>query len=74
MKKYLPFDSSYLANFQVVEQREGNISRFPHTDQLPVLLRALNNEFRSGLPDRIARVDHRANDYMKMEKHITWQK
>ena len=67
MPKHLPFNSQYLQNFQVVEQREGNISRFPHTGQLPKLLRALNLEFRAGLPDRIARVDHRAKDYMKIQ-------
>jgi len=31
MPKHLPFNSKYLQNFQVVEQREGNISRFPAT-------------------------------------------
>ena len=46
MTSYLPFNSKYLPDFQVVEEREGNISRFPHTDQLPKLLRALNLEFR----------------------------
>jgi len=69
MKKSLPFNSPYLPNFQVVEQRDGSISRFPHTDQLPKLLRALNHEFTTGLPAKLARVDHRANDYMKLQKH-----
>lgn len=70
MKKYLPFNSKYLPNFQVVEQRDGNISRFPHTVQLPKLLRALNMEFSAGLPDKIVRVDHRASDLMKIQRHM----
>jgi len=69
MPKHLPFNSKYLQDFEVVEQREGNIGRFPHTEQLPKLLRALNLEFRAGLPDKIARVDHRAKDYMKIQRH-----
>jgi hypothetical protein len=69
MKKAFPFNSKYLPNFQVVEQRDGNISRFPHTDQLPRLLAALNKEFRDGLPDRIARVDQRAKGYMKIQRY-----
>jgi len=70
MTKYSPFNSAYLPNFQVVEERKGNISKFPHTDQLPKLLRALNLEFAAGLPDKIARVDHRAKDYMKIQKQM----
>jgi hypothetical protein len=70
MIKSLSFHSRYLPNFQVVEQRVGNNYKFPHTDQLPKLLRALNFEFFAGLPDRIARVDRRANDFMKMQRHV----
>jgi hypothetical protein len=69
MTNYLPFNSIYLPDFHVVEDWDGNISRFPHTAQLPKLCRALNLEFRSGLPDKIARVDHRANGFSKMQKH-----
>ena len=67
--KHLPFNSIYLPNFEVVEQRVGNFSFFPHTEQLPKLLRALNFTFHAVLPDRIARVDRRAKDLQKIEKH-----
>jgi hypothetical protein len=67
--KHLPFNSIYLSNFEVVEQRVGNFSLFPHTEQLPKLLRALNYTFQVGLPDRIVRVDRRAKDLQKIEKH-----
>jgi len=70
MTKYSPFNSRFLPNTQVVEERDGNISKYPHTDQLPRLLRALNYEFSVGLPDKIARVDHRAKDYMKIQKYL----
>lgn len=70
MTKSFPFHSPYLPNFQVVEQREGNISLFPHTEQLPKLLRALNMEFHAGLPAQIARVDNRAKDYVKLVKSM----
>jgi len=59
--KHLPFESIYRQDFQVVEQRQGNVTLYPHTDQLPVLLRALNLEFYGALPDRVARVDHRGD-------------
>jgi hypothetical protein len=67
--KHLPFKSNLLPNFQVVEHRVGKFSYFPHTEQLPKLLHALNLSFYAGLPDRIARVDHRATDFQKIEKH-----
>jgi hypothetical protein len=66
----LPFDSRHLRNFHVVEERVGNVRRFPHTDQLPKLLEALNREFRDGLPDKIARVDRRGTDFMMLVKYI----
>ena len=67
--KHLPFKSNLLPKFHVVEQRVGDFSFFPRSDQLRQLLRALNITFHAGLPDRIARVDHRATDFQKIEKH-----
>jgi hypothetical protein len=67
--KHFTFDSHYLPDFAVVEERGGNISRFPHTDQLPKLYRALNLEFYRGLPQRLSRLDHRAEDYRKIQLH-----
>src|SRR5689334_10740737 len=40
--KHNPFQSIYRENFEVVEQRRGKVRWYPHTEQLPVLLRALN--------------------------------
>jgi hypothetical protein len=64
--KQNPFQSSYRENFQVVEQRLGNTTLYPHTDQLPHLHRALTYEFLTPLPDRIARVDKRADGFHKI--------
>ncbi len=50
----------------VIEERQGKKSLFPHTEQLSKISWALQKEFRDGLPDRIARVDHRADDYNKL--------
>ncbi|MSU63592.1 MAG: hypothetical protein EXS31_14545 [Pedosphaera sp.] len=64
--KHLPFQSSYRQDFQVVEERRGNVTLYPHTEQLPSLSRALDLEFYNALPARIARVDHRADGYRKL--------
>ena len=44
-----PFESIYRKKFEVVEQRAGHVSHYPHIDQLLLLLRALNLEFLGGL-------------------------
>lgn len=67
--KHIPFQSHYRENFEVVEERCGHLTLFPHTDQLPLLLRALNLEFSVGLPDRIARVDKRADGLHKIMRY-----
>lgn len=64
--KHLPFQSHYRPDFEVVEQRQGNYTLFPHTEQLPSLLRAINLEFTTHLPGRVARADHRADDFLKI--------
>jgi hypothetical protein len=64
--KHLPFHSIYRENYEVVEERQRKVSLYPHTEQLPLLLRALNLEFFSKLPDRIARVDHRGDGFHKI--------
>jgi hypothetical protein len=57
----------------LVEERSGRLSRFPHTDQLPLLLCALNLEFFNGLPGRIARVDKRADGFHKILRYPATQ-
>lgn len=64
--KHLPFQSIYKANFEVVEERDGRFTLYPHHEQLPALLRALNLEFYGGLPGRIARVDARDGGFNKI--------
>lgn len=64
--KHLPFESPYRPDFDVVEQRQGNLSFYPHTEQLPLLLRALTLEFHGALPRRIGRVDARDSDFHKI--------
>ena len=50
----------------MVEQKLGNVTLYPHTDQLPQLHRALNLEFLGALPGHIARVDKRADGFHKI--------
>ncbi len=50
----------------MVEQKLGNVTLYPHTDQLPQLHRALSFEFLGPLPGRIARVDKRADGFHKI--------
>ena len=64
--KHKPFQSSYREEFEVIEQRLGHTTLYPHTDQLPHLHRALTYDFYSPLPDRIARVDKRADGFHKI--------
>jgi len=63
--RHHPFHSSYRPDFEVVEERHGRVSLFPHTEQLPRLHRALELEFKTGLPGYLARVDRRGDGYHK---------
>lgn len=65
-----PFESIYRTNFEVVEERHEAVRLYPHSEQLPVLLRALNLEFHGGLPDHIARVDQRADGFHKILRRM----
>jgi hypothetical protein len=69
--KHAPFQSIYRENFEVVQERRGRLTLYPHTEQLPLLLRALNLEFYGKLPDRIARVDHRGDGFNKLVLHYS---
>lgn len=64
--QHIPFQSIYREEYEVVEQKLGNLSLYPHSDQLPVLLRAIRLEFLGSLPGRIARVDKRADGFHKI--------
>ncbi|MBI5822090.1 MAG: hypothetical protein HZA88_24215 [Verrucomicrobia bacterium] len=64
--KHSSFDSIYRHEYTVVEERHGDVSLFPHTDQLPVISRAINLEFYGGLPSSIARVNHRGDGFHKI--------
>jgi len=64
--KHLPFQSLYRPDFEVVEERHGHTRLFPHTEQLPILHRALNLEFRTALPGRISRVDRTSDGFGKI--------
>ncbi|MBI5687330.1 MAG: hypothetical protein HZC54_19830 [Verrucomicrobia bacterium] len=64
--KHSSFDSIYRHEYTIVEERHGNVSLFPHTDQLPVISRAINLEFYGALPPSVARVDHRADAFHKI--------
>jgi hypothetical protein len=64
--KHLPFQSIYRPDFEVVEQRKGNLTFYPHNEQLPILLRAINLEFYGALSPRLARADGRATAFDKI--------
>src|SRR5262245_26844223 len=61
----MTFDSIYKSDFAVLEERQWPFTFYPRTDQLPVLLRALNLEFKNALPWMLTRLDHRGSDYDK---------
>ncbi len=63
--KHELFQSIYRPDFEVVEERQGRLRCYPHTEQLPRLHRALNLEFRNALPDHMARTDKRGNGFQK---------
>ncbi|MDB6024394.1 MAG: hypothetical protein JWM68_617 [Verrucomicrobiales bacterium] len=70
--KHLPFVSKYRTDYEIVEQRQGKLRLYPHTEQLPVILRAIDKDFYTPLPARIARVDHRASGFDKIvRKHAS---
>src|SRR5262245_58648782 len=69
MSHAAPFKSTYRDNIYVVEEKRGDTSLFPHTDQLPMLHRALRLEFEGRLPSRIANATARADDYRKILRH-----
>lgn len=70
MIRQAPFQSIYRPDFQVVEERRGRTRLFPHTEQLPVLWRALNLEFLGPLPSKIACVDKRADGFHKIVRRL----
>lgn len=69
MRSHATFQSIYRENFEVVEELRGTHRLFPHTDQLPLLSRALNLEFTGALPQRLACTDYRADPYRKFLLH-----
>jgi hypothetical protein len=49
----------------LVEERQGDVRLFPHTEQLPAIFKAIQNEFLVGISARMANTDQRADDYRK---------
>jgi hypothetical protein len=64
--KHVPFQSIYRQEYEVVEEHRGNLRLYPHTDQLPIISRAINLEFYGSLPNKLAHVDHRADGLHKV--------
>ena len=65
----LNFQSNYRRDFMVVEQRKGDTTYFPHTDQLPILASAITREFQAGLSNYIVKTDVRGDDFRKVLLH-----
>lgn len=65
--RHWPFESKYLRDFEVVEERRNGLRLFPHTDQLPLLSKAINREFEFGLTSRLVYADHRADHWRKLQ-------
>ncbi len=59
----------YLPDYALVEQvfPEDGVRLFPHTEQLPVIYRAVHREFFEQLPDHLVKTDHRGTDARKYE-------
>ena len=64
--KHVPFESIYRQEYEVVEEHRGNLRLYPHTDQLPIISRAINLEFYGALPNKVAHVDHRGDGFHKI--------
>ena len=62
-----PFESKYLHDFAVVEERHDGLCLFPATEQLPLLSQAITREFEYGLTSRLARTDGRADTWRKLQ-------
>ncbi len=67
--KHVPFESIYRQEYEIVEEHRGNLRLYPHTDQLPIISRAINLEFYGALPNKIAYADHRADGFHKIALH-----
>src|ERR1051326_1698760 len=65
--RHWPFESKYLRDFEVVEECRNGLRLFPHTDQLPLLSKAIHREFEWGLTSRLANADHRADHWRKLQ-------
>ena len=61
-----PFESKFLRDFAVVEERHNGLRLFPATDQLPLLSQAITREFEYGLTSRLAHTDGRADNWRKL--------
>jgi len=64
--RHWPFESKYLRDFEVVEERRDGYRLFPHTEQLPLLSKVINDEFQRGLTTRLAKTDARADEWRKL--------
>ncbi len=62
-----PFESKYLRDFAVVEERHNGLRLFPATEQLPLLSQAITREFEYGLTSRLAHTDSRADNWRKLQ-------
>ncbi len=62
-----PFESKYLRDFEVLEERRDGLRLFPRTEQLPLLAKAIDAEFHAGLTTRLANTDERGDPWRKMQ-------
>jgi len=61
-----PFESKYLRDFAVVEEHRGDLRFLPATEQLPLLSKAIDEEFYAGLTPRLAATDARGDVLRKI--------
>ena len=64
--QHYEFESKHFSDFVVLEERQGNVSLFPHTDQLPILHKALDKEFNAPLSQLVKGVGAYSDDYWKI--------
>ena len=65
--RHWPFESKYLEKFEIVEEQRDGLRLFPHTEQLPLLSKAINQEFTAGLTTRLAATNESGDTYRKLE-------
>lgn len=65
------FISQNQPNFVILEERRGDLSLYPHSDQLPIIYTALEKELFGPISQIVSRVNRFSEDYWKIIRKFT---